>query len=368
MNHRLPSIAVVAPSLEIVGGQGVQAATLVACLERDGYRVLFLPINPRFPAGLGSLRRIRGVRTIVNQLLYVPGLAALSAVDVVHVFSASYWSFLLAPVPAMLVGRGLHKHVVLHYHSGEADDHLARWGNRVHPWLRLAHEIVVPSEYLRDVFARHGYQARVVPNVVDLSRFRYRERRPLRPRILCARNLDPYYRVDVVIEAFARFMRDVPSATLTIAGYGPEEPRLRELAAVHAGNAVRFAGKVDPEAMPRMYDEHDIFVNASVVDNQPVSILEAFSAGLPVVSTSTGDIQFMVRHAETGLLVKSPDADCVAEGLRTIWRDPDGARRQAECAHDSVRRHTWHAVRDRWAAIYTERMRHDEVVAGAESH
>ena len=57
----------------------------------------------------------------------------------------------------MAAARALNKRVVLHYHSGEADDHLANWGALVHPWLQLAHDIVVPSEYLRDVFARYGY-------------------------------------------------------------------------------------------------------------------------------------------------------------------------------------------------------------------
>src|SRR5262245_58157392 len=151
-----PRIAIVAASLDILGGQGVQARSLMEALEGDGYGVTFVPINVRLPRGLGWLGRRRYVRTIANQALYIPSLARLAAVDVVHVFSASYWSFLLAPAPAMLAARAMNKRVVLHYHSGEADDHLANWGSRVHPWLRLADEIVVPSEYLRRVFLRHG--------------------------------------------------------------------------------------------------------------------------------------------------------------------------------------------------------------------
>src|SRR4029453_11150191 len=102
----------------------------------------------------------------------------------------------------------------------------------------------------RGVFARHGYHTRVSPNVGDLSRFQYRERRPLRPRVLSARNLECYYRVDLVIEAFARFSAEVPAATLTVAGYGSEEGRLRVLAASLGRDAIRFAGRIDPEAIP----------------------------------------------------------------------------------------------------------------------
>src|SRR5437773_2663983 len=196
-------IALVAASLDILGGHGVQANALMQSLRSDGYTVSFIPINPRFPAGLRWLRRYPVVRTGVNQILYLPSLLRLRHADVVHVFSASYWSFLLGPVPAILAARAWRARVVLHYHSGEAEDHLARWGVLVHPWLRLVDEIVVPSSYLRDVFARFGYRTRVIPNVVDTARFRYRDRMPLAPRLLSTRNLEPYYRVDIVIEALA---------------------------------------------------------------------------------------------------------------------------------------------------------------------
>ena len=149
-------IAVVAPSLEIVGGQSIQAHALCAGLRQAGYEVDFIPVNPRFPRGLGWVRRWPYARTALNQSLYVPSLRRLRAADVVHVFSASYWSFLIAVAPALLAARRFGKRILLNYHSGEAEDHLARWGALVHPWLALAHEIVVPSEYLRAVFVRHG--------------------------------------------------------------------------------------------------------------------------------------------------------------------------------------------------------------------
>jgi glycosyltransferase involved in cell wall biosynthesis len=346
-------VAVVAASLDILGGQGVQANRLVEALAGDGYDVSFVPINPHFPSWIEPLRQIRFVRTSINQLLYLPSLMQLSSVDIVHAFSASYWSFLIAPVPAMVVARSLNKRVVLHYHSGEADDHLSNWGSLVHPWLHLAHEIVVPSEYLRTVFARHGYPVRVIPNVVDLSRFSYRDRIPLRPRLLSARNLERGYRVDVVLEAFARFKAAVPEARLTIAGYGSEERSLRRLAGTLVGDGVQFVGKVEPERMPALYEEADLFVNASVVDNQPVSIIEALSAGLPVVSTPTGDIGFMLHGGDAGVLVPPDDPPAMARALLALWRDPHRAMRLAQRARSDVARYTWAAVRDQWAEAYS---------------
>jgi L-malate glycosyltransferase len=271
---------------------------------------------------------------------------------VAHVFSASYWSFLLGPAPAMLAGRAFGSRVVLHYHSGEADNHLARWGILVHPFLRLADIIVVPSPYLEAVFARYGKTVLVIPNVVDTGRFRYRDRPRLRPRLLSARNLEPYYRVDTTIRMFARLREVHPEATLVVAGEGGEEARLRALARELGERGIRFVGRVEPEEMPALYDQADIFVNASVVDNQPVSVLEAFAAGLPVVTTPTGDIAALVREGETGLLVPPDDPVAMAGAVASLIADPGNALEMARRARGEVERYTWAGVREAWRAVY----------------
>lgn len=355
-NTRIDSpltIAMVAPSLEILGGQGVQAEELRGLLERDGHRVIFIPVNPSFPRGLKWLRRVPYLRTVLNQILYVASLPALRRADVVHVFSASYWSFLLAPVPAMLAARLFGRYTVLNYHSGEAGDHLAHWGLLVHPWLHLANEIVVPSDYLKEEFARYHYHASRVRNVVDTSRFRFRERPRIRPRLLSIRNLEPHYRVGVTIEAFALLKARYPEAELVVAGYGSEEQRLRRQVEALGVEGVRFAGRVEGPDVPALFDEADIFVNSSIVDNQPISVLEAFAAGLPVVSTGTGDIKTMVRQGETGCLVPPERPDLMAEALVTLLENPRRAAGMARRARDELDKYTWDAVRRDWAMIYT---------------
>jgi len=348
----MPHVAIVAAGLEIIGGQGIQARILARELETEGFRVTFVPIHPRLPRWLAGARRIPIVRTVVNQLAYLPSLRVLSKADVVHVFAASYWSFLLAPLPAILAGRLLGKRVILNYHSGEADDHLAHWGMLVHPWLPLAHEIVVPSQYLADVFARYGYRTRVVRNVLDVSRFDFRERSLSVPHLVSTRNLEPYYRVDNTIRAFAILRERFPLAKLTIVGEGREAPSLRALAGSLGGNGIRFVGRIDPAALPRMLDEAELFVNSSVVDNQPLSILEAFAAGLPVVSTPTGGIAELVRDGETGLVVDPNDPPSMAAAIERMLRDPQHARSMAQRARRELEQYTWSHVREGWLLAY----------------
>src|SRR5688572_22771024 len=187
-------VAVVAPSLGILGGQAVQADRLLKCWQDDPeIEAWLVPVNPIPPAPFAGAVRVKFARTAATQLTYWPLLfRELRKADVVHVFSASYFSFLLAPLPAVLVARLYGKPVVMNYRSGEAPDHLRR--SAIARWvLRRVDRNAVPSRFLRDVFERFGIASEIVPNIVDLERFAFRARGPLRPRLLSTRNFEPLY-------------------------------------------------------------------------------------------------------------------------------------------------------------------------------
>jgi L-malate glycosyltransferase len=303
---------------------------------------------------LGWVRRWPYARTLLNQTLYILTLHRIARADIVHVFSASYWSFMLGPAPGIIAAKLLRKQVILHYHSGEADDHLQRWRRSVRPLLRLVDEIVVPSSYLERVFASHGYRVRVIPNWIETSRFRYRERLRPRPRLLSARNLERHYRIETTMNAFARLKERFPETTLTIVGHGSHERTLRRLADELHVSGIRFLGAVDPVAMPEIYDAADIFVNSSIIDNQPVSILEAFASGLPVVSTPTGDIASMLRGGEAGLVVDADDPAAMADAVTRLLEQPELSIKIARRAREEAERYTWRHVGAEWNTLYTE--------------
>ena len=352
MRHRPLKIAMVAPSLGTLGGQAVQAKVLADHLRTEGYDIQIVPINPPFPRGAAWLKRLRYIRTVANEGLYLPTLRKLRSADVVHVAYASYWSFLLAPLPAIVAARRWGKPILLNYHSGEADDHLANWGSLVHPWLKMVDKIVVPSLFLRDVFVRYGYHAEVIHNVIDTAQFRYRERLPLMPEFLSVRNLEAHYGVEQTLVAFAMIQTVFPAASLTIAGHGSQEAELKHLSQALALRNVRFVGPVDPASMPALYDAHSIFLNSSFVDNQPMSLLEAMASGMPVVSTRVGDIPNMVEDGELGTLVPVGDPSAMAKAGALLLEQPDRAALMAHCAKESLMRYDWSKVGPAWAQTY----------------
>src|SRR5690242_7218299 len=101
--------------MEILGGQAVQARRLLHAWTNDpDVHAWLVPINPAPPRPLGFVRRVKFLRTLATQLLYWPLLVSeLRKADIVHVFSASYTSFLLSPLPAVLIAKLFGKPVVL---------------------------------------------------------------------------------------------------------------------------------------------------------------------------------------------------------------------------------------------------------------
>jgi glycosyltransferase involved in cell wall biosynthesis len=346
-------VAIVAASSRYVGGQSVQAELLLANWRNDPeVGASLIPIDPSLPRGLKWVESVPVLRTIVRQPFYLATLwRGLSHADIAHIFSASYWSFLIAPAPAWMLARARGKKTMIHYHSGEARDHLRRF-RTARPVLAKADLLVVPSGYLVEVFREFGLAARVVPNIVDLSQFTFRERKPLRPHLVCTRGFHPYYRVDLVVRAFAEVQREFPLAHLDLVGQGPQEAEIRKLVQRLDLAGVNFAGVASRPEIGSFYDAADIFINASVLDNMPVSILEAFASGTPVVSTAPEGMRYLVEHERTGLLSEPGDARALAGNVIRLLRDPGLYSRIAFNAHEQSKRYCWTEVREQWLDIY----------------
>ena len=220
--------------------------------------------------------------------------------------------------------------------------------------MRLADALIVPSPYLVEVFQKFGLHATPVANMIDVDRFKFHERNPLRPIFLSNRNLYPLYNVACIVRAFAIIQQKFPEARLTIAGGGRQRAALEALVHELKLRNVEFLGLVAPDKMGELYDEAHIFLNSSNIDNMPGSILDSFASGLPVVSTNAGGIPWIVTHERTGLLVPKNDHEAMAACAIHLLESPALTAAIARNAYEECPRYTWEAVRKTWLTTYME--------------
>lgn len=362
-------VLIAAPSLDILGGQSRQAALLLSWFrEEPKLEVSFVPHNPRLPGPLKLLQRIKYVRTVVTSLWYWGLLLIhIRKCDVLHAFSASYYSYLLSVMPALLIAKLYGKKSVLNYRSGEADDHLTNWPRTAKPTMLWANTIAVQSGYLKEVFGRFKLKAQIVPSSINLERFQFRDRNPLQPVFLSNRLHEPLYNIPCILRAFGLIQRRYPNARLIVAGDGTERANLENLVATLGLQGVEFVGRVEYDEMPALYDRADIYLNAPNLDNMPSSILESYAAGMPVVTTDAGGIPFILWHEETGLLVGLDDHVGMAMNAMRLLEDQSLANRLVKRAHQECIKYAAATERRSWIELYKKLVNQELRSEGAQA-
>ena len=335
-------------------GMTVQAETLRRRLSEDGFDVVPVRTNPQLHGVLRPLGRVRFVRGIIAWSRYVWALRLLVRVDLVHVFAISWLSFFLFAAPAVVVGRLLGRGVVMHFHGGNAAPFLHRLGWLALPFLRASHRFVVPSRFLCEVFEPWGLQVETIDNPVDAPQV-LADSPSSNPVVLSCRNLGPVYDIATAIDAFALFAATSPGARMIIAGDGPERAELElHAAATGLADRIEFLGNVDHDEMATVRERATVALNTSRVDNQPVSLIEAMAAGLPIVSTDAGGIPYMLIHGAEGVLAPIGDAAALARGLQLLTTDSEVRSRIVAGGLARSRRYQWDVVREQWHELYSE--------------
>jgi glycosyltransferase involved in cell wall biosynthesis len=351
----LTHVLMIGPSMEVVGGQAVQASRLFSALEQlPQLAMTFLPIGPRPPKSLAWVSKVPLLRTLVSFALYICQVAsAMRRHHVVHIFTAGLSSYTLWTIPALFFGRLFKKKLIINYRDGQAEQHITEWRS-AKPTLLLADRVVTPSGFLVDVFGRHGIKAQSIVNVIDTGRFRYRKRRKLRPVFMTNRMLEPLYNVECVLKAFAIIQAQYPEASLTIAHDGCCRSELEELAQNLQLRNTSFIGKVSQADIPDLYDSADIYLMSPNIDNMPGTLLECFASGLPAVSTAAGGIPYIAKDRESALLVNINDHKALAARAIELLENEDLVEHLTEHGLREVGKYHWKPVRDQWAALYQE--------------
>jgi len=331
-----------------------QCEQLRNLLVDEGLRVSLVQTNRPFtPAWIENLRFVRAFARLIP---YVQELwRVCGQVEVIHLLANSGWAWHFFAAPVVWIARLRGVPVIVNYRGGDAQ----RFFYGAPPWVRWtlagANARVVPSGFLRDIFDSHGLDAEIIPNVVDLGRFRPvpRPYAPSAPHTIVTRNLEAIYGLDTALHAFAELTQRIPGARMTLAGEGPELNRLRALARdLGIADRVFFSGRLTSEAMAQLYRDADAMLNPSTVDNMPNSILEAYASGVPVVSTDVGGIPYMAQNERTALLVAAGDAPAMAAALHRVFVDRDLAERLVLAGLNEARRYTWSEIRHSWLEKY----------------
>lgn len=193
------------------------------------------------------------------------------------------------------------------------------------------HVISVNREHL-DLLSDAHEDVSYIPNGVDIERFDS-DRETVDGRILFVGRLAPKKRVRDLIEAYETVAEAVPESELVIVGTGSQRDELEELVdRLDLSDDVTFEGHVPDDAVPDYYASAEVFALPSVWEGHPLTLLEAWAAGTPVVGTDVEGIAEFIEPGETGYLVPPESPGELADALVSALEDPSGTRQMGAVA------------------------------------
>lgn len=151
------------------------------------------------------------------------------------------------------------------------------------------------------------------------------------------------------VDIFIKSAKDFPETEFIVMGDGEEADRMKGLVKNEKINNVIFTGYLGMKEryiVAELYRRADIVVVPSTVsEGIPLSVLEAMSAGTPVVASNIGGVPTAVHHMKNGFLVKPKSVRALVDGISYILSNPDKAEKMSKQARrDAVTRFDWKVI------------------------
>jgi len=209
--------------------------------------------------------------------------------------------------------------------------------------LRRADAVICPSRNLASYLADTGIsptRLHVIHNGIELDHWPFRARSVPHdpPVVLYVGRLSREKNVQALLQACAMVVRDAAPLQLQIAGEGPQRDDLvRQAAELGLADTVQWLGLRDD--VPDLLAAADLFVNPSMTEAMPNTVLEALAAGAPVIATDAGATEELIINEQTGLLIPPGDVGAIVDAMTAMLADPDLGKSMAWRGRAHVERH-----------------------------
>jgi glycosyltransferase involved in cell wall biosynthesis len=227
--------------------------------------------------------------------------------------------------------------------------HLVARRKRVYHTLA---RILAPSRFLTETAHATGYgeQVRFLPPGVNIGETHAPRKDSF---FLYAGRLAPQKGVDVLIQAIGLAG---PKLRLKIAGAGPEEENLREVARTYAAGQVEFLGHVDERPLSKlMATARAVVVPSRWPENTPAVVLQSYAAGAAVIASRMGGVPEMMDDGVEGLLVEAEDVRALENAIELLAGDARKARKFGEAGRARLTRgFSFKVHMDRLLDVYRE--------------
>lgn len=275
--------------------------------------------------------------------------------NIVHVDVFSDNAFYLATF-ASLIAKTRRKKLILTLRGGKFIEFFELNPIKVHKVLKRTDILQTPSIFLQDYFIEKGYKIRRMPNAVDLSLFTFKRSVVKKHSILWVRAFTEIYNPNLAIHIVKELADQYPDTTLTMVG--PDKgimPEMKKLAAnLRVDDRITFTGPIAHHLLPKYFQTHEVYINTTSYESFGNAVFEAAASGVPVVSTSVGEIPFLWKDGADILLVAEKNARDFAKTIIRLFDDKSLAGSISENARKKAENFGWGNIIPKWVTMFEE--------------
>lgn len=239
-------------------------------------------------------------------------------------------------------------------HGGNLPDRLVASTKMSEMIFKNSYRNIAPSNYLKAEFKTLGYDSGYIPNVLEISSYKYKERTSFQPKLLYVRAFQELYNPQMAIRTLAKLQKEFPLGELCMVGPDKDGSlqKCKDLAKnLGVSESIKFTGLLSKTEWHQLSKDYDIFINTTTVDNTPISVMEAMALGLAVVSTNVGGMPYLIADNETGILVESNNIDDMVRAIEKIISNHLQGSKITSEARRSVEQFDWSVVKESWKAV-----------------
>ena len=229
---------------------------------------------------------------------------------------------------------------------------IKRWQKRLHGSIAVS---PAARRYVNNTFPG---EYEIIPNGIDYKHFsanvaplpQYQDGKL---NILFVGRLEKRKGLRYLLEAYSKLKWEMPNTRLIVVGPGNPDKESYRILSSHGLRDVEFAGRVSYDELPRYYATADIFCSpATGGESFGIVLLEAMSAGKPVVASDIEGFRGIMTDGEQGLLVTKKDTGGLANALGRLARDPELRSKLGGQGSRSAEDYRWEVVADRVEEYY----------------
>lgn len=266
----------------------------------------------------------------------------------VEVYSGS--AFKIAQV-SVFFANFLKKRIIFNLHGGMLPEFYLKNEGLVLNTLKRADKIITPSHYLKGFFEPKGLQIEYLPNSVNLTHF------PFNPpnfnldyKILWVRSFSEIYNPWLAVKILKELKSKYPNITLNMVGPndGLLDNTLELIKSLDLEESIKIAGPIPNSKLNEYYSSHHVYINTTSFESFGVSLVEAASCGIPMVSSAVGEIPNMWKDEFEILLVQQLDPALFANQIERLFLDGELRRKLISSANKKAIQYDWQNVKTIW--------------------